>query len=147
MAVNNASLSDSLQDQVIPFTIETAITNGETGTLGYIPCPCLLTAMQMTSLYQTGLPYLQLNISRFIPGTGLTTIVLGSTFTVPVFGTSGVFSLGVSLPAGSSLMYLTANDLVTYSCGGGVTSAIQKLSGCFIIQPVQNAIVYLNGLS
>ena len=147
MAINNASLSDGLQDKVVSFTIETAIANGETGTIGYIPCPCKLTAMQMTSFYQTGAPFLQLNISRFIPETGFTSINLGSTFTVPVFGTSGVFSLGVSLPIGSSLMYLATNDILTYQSGGGVTSGIQKLSGCFIMQPVQNAIVFLNGLS
>ena len=147
MAVINRTQGSDTQKKTIAFNLETSMANGETGVLGYIPYPCQLNALQMTSFYQAGSPFLLLNISRFIVGSGVTVIPLGTTFSIPVFGTSGFVSGGVSLPTGSSLMYLMANDLITYTAGGGSTVGLQKVAGCFVVQPVQDSISYLNALA
>lgn len=54
------------------------------------------------------------------------------------FGHSGLLTI---IPFPCSL------DLITYTAAGGSTVGLQKVAGCFVVQPVQDAISYLNALA
>lgn len=148
MAVNNRTFDPSEQRKVLEFSNKVAMTSGETGVLNYVPYPCLLQGSQMACFSITADAYLMLTVSRFIVGTGVTTWVLGSTFTPPSFGTSGVIPSGVSLPAaGSTLNVLMPNDILGYQVGGtGGTAAINGMAGCFVVKPLQDVKVYLGSI-
>lgn len=146
MAVVNRTNDRSQQLHVIPVANHVTVTSGETGVIGHIPFPCVLEAVQLGSFSAAGLDLL-LQVQRFIPGAGVTVFNVGSTFTPPAFGTSGVIASGVSLPAsGSTLLNLMANDVLTYLAGGGSSALIQGLAGSLVVRPVQDLKVFLNGL-
>lgn len=147
MAIVNRTLDSS--EQIRPLTIlkEIEMTNGETGPLCHIPYPCVLKAVQLAA-FDVNAGNLLLSIQRFIVGSGYTNIVLGSTFVPNSFGTSGVLTSGVSLPAsGSTLRILLANDVLSYQVGGGASAMIGKTVGVVAIQPIQDLKVYLGGLA
>ncbi len=147
MSVLNRSNDASQQKVPINFASRD-LTNGETGVIGYIPYPCVLVAANIGAMSQTGAPNLLLTVQRFIVGTGITTIELGSTFAPPAFGTSGVIPSGVSLPAsGSALLNLIPGDILGYVVGGGTTVGIWGCAGSFIVRPLQDIKVYLGGLA
>lgn len=148
MAVVNRTLDASNQKFPVSVAINGAITNGETGVLVHVPFPCTLEAANLASFNTTASFNMLIRVSRFIPGTGATTWVLGSTFAPPAFGTSGVIPSGISLPAsGSTLLNLMPNDVIGYLADGGATVAVYGLTGCFILKPVQDIRVFLNGLA
>lgn len=147
MAIVARSLDASTDKGLLDFQCNGALTNGETGILAMVPYPCNLNAAQLAAFNPSAGAYLMLTIQRFIPGSGVTNWVLGSTFVPPAFGTSGVVSGGVSLPPnGSTLMALMANDVLGYQVGGGVTVGIYGMVGQFVVSPVQDVTKYLGGL-
>lgn len=149
MAVNNRSLSQSQQKFPLNWsTGNLALTTGETGVIGFIPFPCVLSAANVAALDVVGSPDLMITINRFIPGTGVTVFALGTTFVPPKYGTSGVLTSGLSLlAAGNTLLNLMPNDVLGYQVGGGSTTGIFGLGGCFVLQPIQDIRVYLNNLA
>lgn len=148
MAILNRSNDASQQKWPLSFMKVQTISSGETGPLAYVPFPCTLQAAQITAFNAVSTINLIFTVSRFIAGSGVTVFNLGSTFAPSSFGTSGVLGSGVSLPAvGSTLMVLLANDVIGYQAGGGVTAAISGLAGAFVVQPIQDARVFLAGLA
>lgn len=146
MAVINRTNDNSQARHVIPVAHHLTITSGETGVIGLVPFPCILEAAQLASFSAAGLNLL-LQVQRFIPGSGVTVLDIGSTFVPPAFGTSGVIPSGVSLPAsGSTLLQLMANDVLSYVAGGGSSALIQGLAGAIVVRPVQDIRVFLGGL-
>lgn len=125
-----------------------ALTQGETGVLAYVPFPCVLSAANIATMSLDGSPNLMLTVQRFIVGAGVTTYVVGSTFTLRAFGTSGVLSSGVSLPAsGSTLLNLMANDVIGYQMGTGSTLIATGVAGCLVVRPIQDVTSFLGGLA
>jgi hypothetical protein len=124
------------------------LSNADAGIIGYIPFACSIEAVNMSATAVAAIPHLLLKVDRFIVGTGLTTINIGSTFLPYVYGTSGVPTAGVSLPAsGNTLLQLIAGDKLGYVVGGGSTVGIFGLHGCVVLKPLQDIKVFLNGLA
>lgn len=147
MSIHNRSLGNTEQRKDIRFVNNQSMTNGETGVLSYIPYPCTLQACQLAAFSLESNPNLLLTVSRFIVGQGMTTYNIGSTFSPNSFGTSGVITAGISLPAsGSSLLLLMANDVLGYVVGGGATAGVFGLVGSFVVQPQQDVRSYLSNL-
>ena len=147
MAINQRSLGSDIQKRCLDFRFEVDIGHGHSGVIALIPFPCQVNAIQMTSLSQQDSPYLILSILRFIPGTGFTTIAFGSTFTVPIFGTSGVLTNGVSLPSDQQVLKLGANDIIKYYSHSSIGSgSFNNLTGSIIVTPVQDQIKYFGNL-
>lgn len=144
MSILNRTDDPSQQRQVLPFSFGTnAISSGETGPLAFVPYPCLLELGNMSVGYMAGTSfYLLLQIQRFIPGTGMTYINLGSTFVPTVMGTSGF--IGGATTGGASgftfgsTTYLMANDVIGYLASGGATAEINNICGLFIVRPTQD---------
>ena len=148
MAIVGRALDSSEQLKQWGFKVEIPVTTGATGVLHHIPFNCQLSAIQGTAMDVTSNANLLLNVSRFIPGVGLTVWNIGSTFVPPVFGTSGYPASGISLPVfGSTLGLLMANDVLGYVGGGGSTAAIYSFVGSIVVKPMQDLKVYLGGLA
>ena len=147
MAIVNRSNDGSQQNTPVNF-IAGDLTNGQTGVIGYIPYPCVLVAANIGAMAQTGTPDMFLTLQRFIVGAGVTVFAIGSTFQPPAFGTSGVIPAGVSLPAvGNTLLNLIPGDVLGYQIGGGTTVGIWGCAGSFVVKPLQDIKVFLNGLA
>lgn len=148
MGIVNRTQDNSQKKEALQFEKNTSITAGETGVLCYIPFPCQLKAAQVAAFGVLSDVNLMLTVRRFIVGSGVTVYALGSTFLPNDFGTSGVITSGLSLPAQSSSdSYLMANDVIGYVVGGGSTALIDGMAGCFVVQPVQDIKVFLSGLA
>lgn len=145
--MGNINRSEEASEQRRPLVFSnfsSALTSGETGVLAYVPFPCVLEGGQIAAFSVTANSNLMFTLRRFIPGVGATSWNIGSTFAPPSFGTSGVLPAGISLPAsGSSLLNLMPNDVIGYVVGGGTTSGIFGVAGCFVVRPVQDLKVYL----
>lgn len=143
MAINQRSLGSDLKTRTLDFFFETHIGHGHSGMIYLVPFSCQINAIQMTSTYQANSPYLLLSIQRFIPGYGLTTILFGSTFTIPVYGTSGIGASGVPLPTDTNLLKLMANDAIWYYCHSQSASGIiESFIGSIVVTPTQDRITY-----
>lgn len=148
MAVTQRALSSDIGKRSFDFVFELAIGHGHSGPLAMVPFPCQVNAIQMISTYQANNPYLLLTISRFIPGAGFTSIAFGSTFTIPVYGTSGMLANGISLPSNSETLKLMANDFINYYCHSPAASGVMDgIAGSIIVTPVQDKITYFGNLA
>ena len=148
MAVIQRTLGPDIGKRTLDFFFEQQISHGHSGPLFMIPYPCQINAIQMMSTAQANNHYLLLFVNRFIPGLGFTSITFGSTFTIPVFGTSGVLVNGVSLPANAETLKIMANDYVGYYCHSPTSSGvINGLAGSIIVTPVQDKITYFGNLA
>ena len=145
MGIANRTKEISEQRISLPFTFgSAALTTGETGVLSYVPFNCVLQGAQVAAFSVEADPNLLLTVSQFIPGTGVTTFSIGTTFAAIDFGISGIATAGLSLPiAGNTLLNLMANDVLGYVVGGGSTAGIFGLAGCFVVKPSQDIKVYL----
>lgn len=145
MAVTNKSLASHLQLHVQTFFLEAQKGKGDTGVLSPVTFPCKLEAVHISTFAVSDSPHLFLNIARWCGGAGFTSISIGSTFTIPVFGTSGCLPSGVSL--GATAIYLQPSDLICYTVNGGAQGVYANLFGCVALRPTQDNIVYFNNLS
>lgn len=116
----------------------TNIGTGVTHILAQVPFPSVLDAMQLGAYGLSGALTVQLNVDRFIPGTGFTTIILatGTSNTPAAFGTSGV-TPAVLATAGSTLRNLLANDVLVLTTGGS-NAAANAIVGSVVIRPIQD---------
>ena len=149
MGITNRSKDNSEKNEVIHWKNQLPLTSGETGVFHYVSTPSVLLAGNIGCLDNPSTAAnMFLTISRFIVGTGLTTITLGSTFVPPIFGTSGVIPSGISLPAsGNTLLNLMPGDVFGYQIGGGSTAYISGMCAAFVLRPVQDIRVFLGGLA
>lgn len=150
MSIKNRTMGDGEKRQCLDISNNQAMTAGETGILAMIPFSCTLDVAQIAAFNIEGSANLAFNVSRFIPGQGLTTFFLGTTFVPPTFGTSGVLTNGVSiLPAIGSTVLLLPNDIIGYQVGssGGSTSAIMGIVGQFVVKPIQDVVSHLGLIS
>ena len=147
MAIINRTNDITQQRVSLQFSnFSSALTAGETGVIGYIPCPCHVHAANIAAFSVSSAPSFALTVNRFIVGSGVTSYILGSTFAVPSFGTSGVLAAGISLPVlGTTSMILMTNDVLGYIVGGsGGTNAIYGLAGTVVLRPIQDIKSFLN---
>lgn len=137
MAIQNRTLDPAEQRKV--FSVSSAATaTGVSGIIAIVPYSSILDAAQLAAFGLSGSPTVQLVCNRFIVGTGVTAITIGSANAVPAFGTSGVLGVGASLPAaGSTLLNLLPNDVLMYQTGGA-NSAATGLSVGVVLRPLQD---------
>lgn len=115
-----------------------ATATGVTGTVVSVPYPSSLDLIQVSAFGVSGAPTLQFFVNRFIPGTGATSFILGTTTAVVDYGTSGVISLtmGVSLPQiGSTLTQLQTNDVLVFQTGAANT-AVKGMVIAAVLRPL-----------
>ena len=148
MSIHNRNLGETEQRKALNFSLgNAAFSQGETGVLAFVPFPCVLQAANIATMSLDGSPNLILTCSRFIVGAGVTTFSIGSTFSLSAFGTSGVLTSGISLPAvGDSTLNLMANDVLGYQVGSGSTLGAFGVAGCFVVKPLQDVKRFLGGL-
>lgn len=143
MGIQNKNLDPSQQRLTLDIALG-AIATGVTTILGTVPYYASLDAVRLMATSISGSPTGALYVQRFIPGTGFTSFILGSTFAMPALGTSGVLNItsGVSLPQiGSTLTLLFPNDVFLY-VSGGANSAVGGLAGGLVLRPVASAVNY-----
>lgn len=147
MSVLNRTLDITEQRKVLglPNLKAADLTNGITSVIGVVPWPCVLDSAQIAMTGISGAPNYQINVDRFIAGTGFTTIILatGTSNTPPAYGTSGVGISGMILaPTGSTLLNLLANDMLMLTTGGGVAAAAKAASVSVVLIPLQDSKVH-----
>lgn len=146
MAIVNRSLDISEQYKVLSANYG-VVPTGATLSIAQIACPGVLKAVQLASFGASGSPVGLFTLQRFIAGAGLTVFEMGSTFAFRVFGTSGVLTSGVSLPAvGSTLLNVQANDVLCLTLTGA-NSALMTVSVNAVLQPTQDIRSYYAGLA
>ena len=144
MAIVNRTLDASEKNKVYELSTQ-AVATGVTLQVALVPYPANIMGAQIAVWGVSGSPTYALAINRFITGSGVTTIVIGTgTSNTPAeFGTSGPGSFGSSLfgssgmilaAVGSTLLQLQANDVLTLTSGGS-NSAVKALSCGVVIQP------------
>lgn len=137
MSIVNRTLDSSEQRKVIGQRYG-AVATGSTVIVSVIPYPCVLEKAQIAAFGHSGAPSYTLYVNRFITGSGFTTFAVSGAQLPPAFGTSGVPSVGMSLlAAGSSLLNLLANDVVTATAGVANTNVL-GLSIDLVVRPVQD---------
>lgn len=143
MSVLNRTLDVSEQRKVFEINLTSAfLTNGITSVIGVVPYASTLDSAQIAVTGTSGAPSYQINVDRFIPGTGFTTIILatGTSNTPPAFGTSGVGISGMILAtAGSTLLNLLPNDMLMLLAAGGVGAAAKAAAMAVVLLPIQDS--------
>lgn len=165
MAVLNRTLDVSEQRKVFELTVNTfatgtslyAVPTGATYLIGVVPWASTLDVAQLAAYGLSGAPTYQINVDRFITGTGFTTIILatGTSNLAVAFGTSGIGTVGSSLvgvsgmilagfgssiagQSGSTLLNLLANDVLLLRTGG-TTAAANSVAVTVVLKPLQDA--------
>ncbi len=111
-----------------------ALATGVTQLLVTVPYNSLLQGLNVSAFGLSGAPVHSLSVFRFVPGVGLTSVLLGATLTIQTIGTSGPigYSLarpGISLLAGDNLCVTTgvANTAIATSIMTVVLSALDDI--------------------
>ena len=136
MAILNRSLDPSEQQEAFVATYGLAVTSA-TFHACVVPYNSILDAAKLAVSGLSGSPAYDLRIVRFIAGAGVTTFNPGSTtLTGVAYGTSGLQSFLLA-SAGSTLVNLLANDIITVTSSGANTAAT-NLSVGVVLQAVQD---------
>ncbi len=146
MGVANRTLDASEQKRVhqlaFPCLGASAIVNtGQTVAI-LVPYAGTLAAAQAYVGGISGALQVQVNVDRFIAGTGFTTIIAGkgTSNLVNAYGTSGLGLKGANLfleAAGSTLLNLIAGDVIQFGTLGSNAAATQ-LTVAAVIIPIQD---------
>ena len=147
MGIANRTLDASEQKRVFQVTFPnglgaSAIVNTGMTAAIIVPFAGVLNAAQAYVGGVSGSLQVQLNVDRFIAGTGFTTIIVGKG-TSNICGSYGVSGLGLAganlllVAAGSTLLNLVANDVITIGTLGS-NAATQSLTVAVVITPIQD---------
>lgn len=134
MAIVNRDLETSEQRHVLSASVDGAAT-GVTYALGIVPFQSKLISAMIVAKGLSGAPVGTLWNHRFIPGTGFTSIVMGTSVLIPAFGVSGGITFGV-LAAGVTNP-LQSGDVLTLATGVANTGA-ERYVVTYVIQALQD---------
>ncbi len=140
MAVVNRTLDPSQQRVVIQKGLVAGdLTNGISTPIVAVPWPCVLDAGEVYAYGTSGSPRFGLSVNRFIVGSGFTgyVIAVGTSNVPSAVGTSGPFAM-VLPAAGSTLLSLQANDVVTLVQDGGSGAAAVSAIVALDLRPIQD---------
>lgn len=105
--------------------------------IAVIERPVTVLDAKVSLLGISGAPTVVLKALRFIAGTGGSSFVLGTTFAIGAFGTSGYVSYSL-FAAGSSQLALQKGDLLVAVQGGGTGAASTATIIDVVVQNVQD---------
>ncbi len=111
--------------------------NAQDIPIAVIERPCTVVDAKVSLLGISGAPNILLKALRFVAGTGGSSFLLGSTFAVTAFGTSGHMSYSL-VATGSSQLVLQKGDLLLAVHGGGSGAAATTTVIDVIVQNVQD---------
>ena len=135
MAIMNRDLDVTQQMDTIQASFGVVAT-GATVVAAMVPSQSTLQAVKVSAFGLSGSPTYDLRILRFIVGAGVTSIAGGATTLTPLtFGTSGMASM-VLASAGSTLLNLLPNDLITLTSGG--SNAAATVAVAVVVQNIQD---------
>jgi hypothetical protein len=115
--------------------IQSAI-GGVTYVVGQVPYPAQLISAWTSGRNTSNTPHVSLWVHRFTPGSGFTSIVMGSTVALPEFGTSGGVTFNVAA-AGVTYALQAGDQLVAY-VQPAATSTVSQLSVSFVVEALQD---------
>lgn len=137
MAICNRDLDVSEQNQVYNGRIHTsAVSTSTILSLVYVPYAGVIRAFSLASSGVSGAVVGSLAINRFVPGAGLTAIIVpGASQALVNVGTSGPQSF--TLPAASStLAQVQQGDIVSLVLVGG--NNVIEAQACLVIKALQD---------
>lgn len=136
MGIINRTMDSSEQKESLK-VVATNPVNGQDIPVALIERACTVTDAKVSLLGISGAPTVLLKALRFVAGTGGSSFVLGTTFAVTAFGTSGY--IGYSLVAsGSSQLNLQKGDLLLAVQGGGTGAASTTTIVDVVVQNLQD---------
>lgn len=138
MAITNRDLDVSQQKDVYSGVVPILLGVGATHPMFQLPYPATLQSARAGAFGTSGSPQAIFRVSRFIVGSGFTSINLGiSNLVLPAFGTSGTLAYSGLAPTGSTLLNLLAGDVLGVEVAGA-NSAIEKLVIEMVVRKTQD---------
>ncbi|MES1988821.1 MAG: hypothetical protein V4440_12495 [Pseudomonadota bacterium] len=113
------------------------VVNNQDIPVALIERACTVTDCKATLLGISGAPTLNLKALRFIAGTGGSSFVLGTTFAITAFGTSGYISYSL-VASGGTVLNLQKGDLLVAVQGGGTGAGTTATLIDVIVQNIQD---------
>lgn len=138
MAVVNRDLDVSQQKVLLQDYVSSLAIAASHAIVAVVAAPCVMKSAWISTVASANSAVVQLDIIRFIVGTGQTIIVgAATTLTITAVGTSGI--QGFSTPAaGSTLLNLQANDMVGLKISGGASGAVTGAMVSLVLQNTQD---------
>jgi hypothetical protein len=113
------------------------VVNAQDLPIKIVERACTVTDAKVSLLGISGAPTVLLKALRFVAGTGGSSFLLGTTFAVTAFGTSGM--IGYSLvTSGSTVLSLQKGDLLVAVQGGGTGAASTATIIDVVVQNIQD---------
>ncbi len=133
MGINNRSFDPSEQREVKTAAIG-AVTNAGVYQAYVCPRPQLVEQIKVGSLGISGAPTVNLQVQRFITGTGATLIgALTATLTLAALGTSGLQTVTYQ-----ASLVLAAGDVLHLTGGGGSGAAMADVTVTTVVKNLQD---------
>jgi len=138
MPIVNNSVSANEQKERFMINLGPSLISGSTIVIGPIPYPSVLTAVAVGAVTSSATSSSSVEVARFIPGSGFTTISgLGASFVIPQIGVSGMLSVSLTT-AGSTLLLLQSGDFLQFRVNAGVNMGAFEC----IVQKTQPQVTY-----
>lgn len=136
MGIVNRTMDASEQKEALVIS-QNNVVNAQDLLGKVIERPCVISDVKVGMLGVSGAPCVLLKALRFVAGTGGSSFLIGSTFAVTTFATSGYLSY--SLPAsGSTLLNLQKGDVLVAVQGGGTGAASTATTIEIVLQNTQD---------
>ncbi len=136
MGIVNRTLDATEQKEAVVIS-QNNVVNTQDLVLKIIERPCVITDAKVAMFGLSGAPSVQLKVCRFVNGTGGSSYLIGGSFVVGTFATSGWLSY--SLPAtGSSLLVLQKGDVLIAQQGGGTGAGTTSTVVDIVLQNTQD---------
>lgn len=136
MGIINRTMDVSEQKEIFTATATTVVNQMDI-PVGIVERACTVTDAKVSLLGISGAPTVLLKALRFVAGTGGSSFVLGTTFAITAFGTSGYISYSL-VTAGSTVLNLQKGDLLVATAGGGTGAAATAMTLDIVVQNLQD---------
>ncbi len=136
MGIINRTNDASEQKEIFTAT-QVNVVNSMDIPVGIVERACVAQSAAITLLGISGAPTAVLKALRFVAGTGGSSFVLGTTFAITAFGTSGYMSYSL-VASGSTVLNLQKGDLLVVTAGGGTGAAATAMTIDIVVQNLQD---------
>lgn len=143
MPILNRDNATSEQRAELGGQINSAVT-GASYFIGIIAYPCVFEAATIAAAGLSGAPQYMLNVSRMVAGSGVTVFALGISNLIALEqGLSGPVEWAGVRTAGSTLLILQKDDLITVSSSVANTAALQ-VNVAFVVRKTQDIVQHFS---